>query len=290
MSSETPPTEVATKPEPPPDSPLALRRRRAERRAGQVMLGVAAVGVLVAVVGTIVGWVLLGRLDRASRESLEVSIESLDSIDDTIDLADTVLTSTTETLGAVEESLGTVADSFDTTDAVLDDVAELAAVTGPALTDATATIDDLAAIGGSIDTVLDGLGRIPLAPDYDPDAGFGDTLARLSEDLGPVAGALTDLSESLGDSTTTVDRLQTDIRMLADRSATVTADLDRTETLLGQYRSNVADARLLAERTRDDLDNDLRWMRILLVIAGANFAVGQIVPYTIGRDRLRAMS
>lgn len=289
MSSETSPAEAVTKAEPPPDSPLALRRRRAERRAGQMMLGVAAVGVLVAVVGTIVGWVLLGRLDRTSRESLEVSIESLDSIDDTIDLADTVLTSTVETLDAVEQSLGTVADSFDTTDAVLDDVAELAAVTGPALTDATATIDDLAAIGGSIDTVLDGLGRIPLAPGYDPDAGFGDTLARLSDDLGPVGVALTDLSESLGESTTTVDRLQSDIRMLADRAAAVTADLDRTETLLNQYRSNVADARLLAERTRDDLDNDIRWMRILLVIAGANFAVGQIVPYTIGRDRLRTM-
>lgn len=286
MSGETLPSEDTDQDDPPP----ALRRRRAERRAGRIMLGVAAIGVVVAIAGTLVGWVLLGRLDETSRESLEVSIESLDSIDDTIDLADTVLSSTTETLDAVEQSLGTVADSFDTTDAVLDDVAELAGLAGPALGDATTTIDDLAGIGVSIDAVLGDLGRIPLAPDYDPEAGFGETLGTLSDDLAPVAAALTDLSVSLDDSTATADLLQGDIRMLADRAATVTADLDRTETLLGQYRANVADARRLAERTRDDLDNDLRWMRVLLIIAGANFAVGQIVPYTIGRDRLRTSS
>ena len=52
------------------------------------MIGLGALRVVVAVFGTVVGWIFVGQIAAASDDSLEVTVQTLDAVDDTIDLAE----------------------------------------------------------------------------------------------------------------------------------------------------------------------------------------------------------
>ena len=89
---------------------VALDSVDTQRRAGRVMLGVAAVGVFVALVGGVLGWQFVGRLDSTGGETLEVTVETLDTLSDTIDLADGVLGATVAALDSVGVTLEALDD------------------------------------------------------------------------------------------------------------------------------------------------------------------------------------
>jgi predicted PurR-regulated permease PerM len=133
---------------------LAVDSAPAQRRAGRVMVGVAVVGVAVALIGAIVGWQLVGQIDSTTTDTLDVSVESLDSLADTIELADGVLTSTTESLDAVASTLTTVSESFGSATDVLTEFSTFAETAGPALEDTTGILRQLEDVGTTVDEAL----------------------------------------------------------------------------------------------------------------------------------------
>lgn len=250
------------------------------------MVAVAVVGVVVSVVGGVLGWHLVGQLDRTTRETLDVTLESLESLADTIDVAGDVLGSTTHTLTAAGATLDTVITSFEAADAVVGEVAALAATAAPALSEAVAVLRRLETIGTSIDEMLAALSSLPLAPDYSPDQPFGPAVGDLADTLEPVAVDFTDASTELATLAGELDGLRESIGELDAAVTAVGAGLAGTDELLGEYRAQIDEARHLAERTRADLGGDTTWMRLLIVAGAVNFMVGQIVPLWFGHELL----
>lgn len=270
---------------------VALDSADAQRRAGRVMVGVAMVGVIVAVIGGVVGWQFVGRLDSTGGETLDVTVETLDTLSDTIDLADGVLGSTVAALEAVGATLDALVDSFDSADAVITEVGSLAGTAAPALADATATLRDLEGIGATIDAMLEDLSDLPLAPNYDPAAGLGESIGSLADTLEPLSEEFATTSSEVATFSEDLTVLRGTIEALDTTIGEVNSQLAGTDSVIDDYRLRVAEARDLADETAAGIDGDTRWMRILLVLGAANFAVGQIVPWWIGRellDRARA--
>jgi ABC-type transporter Mla subunit MlaD len=147
-------------------------------------------------------------------------------------------------------------------------------------------VRSLERVGEDIDGVLDALSNIPFGPDYDPTAGLGETFAAVADALDPLPAQLDTTARSLTDFTDSAGELQAELDQLTASVNMVSADLADSDTLVGQYRTSVDDARLLAATTRSDLADNIRFMRVLIVIAGITFAVGQIVPLWNGRSLL----
>jgi len=279
---------------PPVESPAAARLRlrdrwrsiEAQRRAGRTMVAVGLVGAIVAIAGTISGWLFVGELGAATDDSLEVTIETLDAVDDTIDLAADVLASTTDAVEAVADTLDTVSGAFDTGTAAIDDIAGLADTIGPTIEDAASAVRTLETVGGDIDTVLAALSNIPFGPDYDPSAGLGETFGSVADALGTLPDQLSGTATSLTDFTDSAGELQAQLADLAASVQSVSDDLSASDELVDQYRTSVDEARTLATDTRDDLANNVRIMRIFIVLGGITFAVSQIVPLWMGRSLL----
>jgi methyl-accepting chemotaxis protein len=250
------------------------------------MIGVAVAGALIAVFGTIVGWVFVGQVATASDDTLEVTLQSLDAIDDTIDLADEVLASSADAIATLAATLTTVSGSFDAGTQAIEDIAGLATTIGPSLEDAARTVRTLENIGGDIDSVLAALSNLPLAPDYDPDAGLGATFGQLADTLDTLPGQLESTASSLTDFTGSADEVQQQLDDLAASVGSISSDLGDTDALIDQYRASVADARTLALSANDDLDTGVVLVRLLLVVAGITLLVGQIVPLWLGRSLL----
>jgi methyl-accepting chemotaxis protein len=250
------------------------------------MVGVGVAGMLIAVSGTIVGWIFVGQLATASDDTLEVTLQSLDAVDDTIDLADEVLGSSVDAVDALAGSLAAVSASFDAGTQAIEDVAGLATTIGPSLEDAARTVRALERIGGDIDSVLNALSNLPLAPDYDPDAGLGDTFGQLADTLEILPDQLESTATSLTDFTGSADELQQQLDDLTASVVSISEDLGDTDALVEQYRASVTDARALALSANDDLDTGVVLMRILLVAGGITLLFGQVVPLWLGRSLL----
>lgn len=265
---------------------LAVDSAPAQRRAGRVMVGVAIVGVVVALVGAIVGWQLVGQIDSTTRDTLDVSVESLDSLADTIELADGVLTSTTESLDAVVSTLTSVAASFDSATAVLTEFSTFAETAGPALQDTTETLRELEDVAATVDQALAAVSNLPIGLDYDPEAGLGETIGSLADTLEPLSAQFTSTADEIARLNEDIETLRTDLEALNVTVTEVNEELADTDVLIEEYRINIARARALAVATRDDVRGDAGWMRLLIVLASVNFAIGQIVPLWFGRELL----
>jgi methyl-accepting chemotaxis protein len=269
---------------------MSLRSRwrspTATRRAGTLMIALGVVGALVAMFGTVVGWIFVGQLANASDDSLAVTIQTLDAVDDTIDLADDVLVSTADGITALAGTLTAVSASFDSGTQAIDDIAGLAGTIGPSLENASGTVRTLEKIGGDIDTLLTALSSLPIGPDYNPQAGLGETLGTLADTLDELPGQLEDTATSLTGFTDSAVELQQQLDDLAGSVQSISDDLADTGSIVDQYRKSVADARALALETNSDLSTGVILMRILLVVGGITLLLGQIVPLWLGRSLL----
>ena len=250
------------------------------------MIGLGVVGVVVAVFGTVVGWVFVGQIATASDDSLEVTVQTLDAVDDTIDLAEVVLVSTVDAVDALAGTVIALSASFESGTDAIDDIAALADTLGPSLTDAGETVRTLERVGGQVDSVLDAVSSLPVVPSYDSENGLGATFGRLADTLGELPGQLEATSASLTDFTDNAGGLQAELDRFADAIGTIATDLGDTDILVEQYRTSVADARALALDTKNNLDLSVTLMRMLLVVGGITLLLGQVVPLWLGRSLL----
>lgn len=271
---------------------LAERRRRIlrtahlRRRAGKIMVVIAAVGVGTAMAGMAVGWLVISDVNDATHDSLDVTIQSLDSLDDTLGLAEEVIGSTTASLTAVEANLDALDASFADGATVTGDASDLTGAAGPALGESVATLRQMETLGGQIDSLLATVATLPLAPDYNPDAGLEATFGQLADDLEPLPDQFATTSDSLARFESSITTLQTEVAALADSVRAVNDGLDGSEALLGSYRAAVEEARQVAEDSRRDLTRDENLLRLIIVIAGLNFAASQLVPLWVGWELL----
>ena len=258
-----------------------------DRRAGQVMYGVAVAGVVVALVGAVVGWSLVGRLDAAAGDTLGLTVETLATFEDTIVVADEVVGSTVAALGAVEVTLAELVATTEATQPLIESLAQLGSDVAPNLESATATLRSLEDLGGTIDVALSALGALPIAPSYNPDATLSQQFGRLADDIEPVAATLRDVSDEIGATAGQTAALQERIADLEVAVGAVRNDLAASDILLSGYSETAQEARSLAERTERGLSVDVAAARLLVVLAAIVFGVGQIVPYWYGRELLQ---
>lgn len=250
------------------------------------MIALGVVGAMVAVFGTVVGWVFVGQLATASDDSLDITIQTLDAVDDTIDLADEVLVSTADAVGALAGTLTAVSTSFSSGTQAITEIARLAETIGPSLEDASTTVRNLEALGGTIDSVLRALSSLPIGPDYEPASDLEETLGQLADTLEELPDQLAGTSESLTDFTDSAGGIQEQLDEFALSVESISTDLGDTGVLVDQYRARVADARALAVDTNDDLDTGVTLVRILLLAGGITLLLGQVVPLWLGRSLL----
>lgn len=268
------------------ERPTLERIRRPENRlrAGRFMQILAYASVAIAIAGAAVAWRLVGQADDTVAESLELTASTLVTLEQTVTLADEVIGTVDDALLAAERSLRAVVTTSAEATEVITTVDALIATAGPSIRDAETTLRDLAVVGGTIDDVLEQLDDLPFGPDYDAGRGLGTQLDLLADDLAPVAASFEDTSDSLGGFVTAGDELVIEVVRLADAVGAVNDDLRDSEVLFDAYQAQTRQAQVLAARASADLDSDITAMRALIILGGLLLALGQLVPWWVGRE------
>lgn len=250
------------------------------------MVGAGVVGLVGSLLATVLGFVLLGRVERSLRESLSVTEEAVAAFEDTLVLADqlvtdvgTALGSTRDTLAAVQASLGPSADALQQSAAVLE-------VLPGRLGQVDAGLDRLVGPAQALDQALGNLDRLGLGLSYDPTNGLSAQIAALSTALDGLPTDVADISEDLGNVALAAQDLETALEQLLADVDTINDRLGASESLVEEYQETAGEAALLATNARRDLSRDIGLMRVLVVFVGLAVAAGQAVPLWTGSELL----
>jgi archaellum component FlaC len=254
--------------------------------AGRIMVTIAAVGVLVGISATIVGWRLVGHLYEGVDDSLAVATQSLGSVDDSITVIESIVTDVRQGVSTLDRTVADVVAVTETSSTALDDLATQA----PALAVGVESLRDGIAgageAGATIDQALESLDDLPGVPNYAPDEPLGETISGLTDDLDALATTLRSLDRNVSDVDTSVEPLVKDLQRAREDLAELNRSLGSSGLLLEQYRQSADAATAISVRTRDNLADDVRATRLLIVLGGLVFTVGQIVPFWLGRTIL----
>jgi methyl-accepting chemotaxis protein len=250
------------------------------------MVTIAAIGVVVGLASTVVGWRLTGHLFDGVDDSLNVATQSLDSVDRSITVIETIVDDVREGVTTLDRSLDDVVNATETTVDAVDELSTQA----PRLADAVASLrDGVAGVGDAgttIDETLEAIDDLPGVPNYSPSQSVGDSVASLVDDLDAIAATLRSFDQGVRDVDESVAPLLDDMRQARADLAQLDTSLASSSTLLEEYRQSAISASDIAVRTRKNLRDDVRATRLLIVLGGILFTVGQIVPYWLGRTVL----
>jgi methyl-accepting chemotaxis protein len=270
------------------DRLIRVRRAVLNRRSlGRAIMVAAVVAAVTCLVGIVVAWLLVGDLAHTTKASLVLAGDTLETVDDTLDVADSVIQSVDGGVETVQQSLTTMATAVENGAATLEVVADLTANLGPNLEQIDRGLGGLQSTVDVVDGVLQQLSDLPFGPDYDPDTGLAASVQEVREDLQPItedlanaSGPLGELAASSDDALDRLDDLATDLDSIAE-------SLSESRNLIERYRESTAQAAVLAAGTVDDLNRDVWLSRVLILILGVTIAVGQIAPFSIGRELAR---
>ena len=259
-----------------------------KRSAGRIMVVIAYVGVVSALVGAVVGWQFLGALSDANKQGLVLAEETLSAVDTSLVVAEDVVEAVDDALAALSSTILAVGDGIDATTAVASSTAQLATTLPDTIDRIDSGLASVESIAGTIDTTLTALSRIPLAPDYDPDVTLGDAVSDLRVVIGPLADDIRAATDDLDTFSASSGDLNAELVDLAASVDEVRTAVSGSSAVITQAQASSDAAHELAQSTLSEIGNQLALSRLLLVIIAIAIAVGQIVPYWVGRELLEA--
>jgi methyl-accepting chemotaxis protein len=251
--------------------------------AGRVLLGVGAVGAVVTLIAIVVGVRFLTQLDRSLEASLVVTARAVDTLTSSVELAGETVDAVEGTLRRTERTTRDLVTGLEDAGAVLDATADLTeqeiATSLEAVEDAMPALVQAAAV---IDRTLSALSVIPFGPDYDPAEPFDDSLRAVQRELSGVPEALREQSELIRASRRSMDEVSAGTSAIADDLGELHRSLGSAADVLEEYAATAVEARDLVDESQADLGAQLDVARVLVVVLGVTFALGQAVPAGAG--------
>lgn len=259
-----------------------MQRSRSSRTAGRWMVGIGILGIVVALVGGIVGWQLVDRMNNVAATSLIVTDDALETIQDTVALADA-------TVDALDSGVVTLTQAVGGAEASLDGIASV--LDESLITLGTEVPASIGAIRAAFPSVIstaellnDTLGALAfLGIDFRPETPFAESLGRIDDSLARLAADLEEQAPGLA-------AIATDFRTFGDDTAALASDLQVLSDQIGaatllfdDYASTLDDADELVTQAQADIEGQRTALRLLVVLVSLAVALGQFAPIYIGR-------
>lgn len=251
--------------------------------AGRALIAIGALGVSVTLVASVVGVRFLTQLDRSLEASLAVTSRAVDTLTSSVELAGETVGALEDTLRETERTTRDLVSGLEDAGEVLDATAELTeqelAASLDAVEDALPALVQVAAV---IDRTLSALSVVPFGPDYDPAEPFDDSLRAVQRELAGVPEALREQAELIRDSRRSLDQVHSGTTAIADDLGQLHVTLGSAADVLGEYAATAVEARDLVSENQAELGAQLDVARVLTVVLGVTFALGQAVPAGAG--------
>jgi hypothetical protein len=265
--------------------------RLSRRTAGRSMVAIGCLGIVMSIAAIVVGHGLIDQVEGSVDDSLVLTSEALGSVSDSIELTTTIVDTIQDGVVNVSSTLGSIEESLDQTTLVLQNSTDFIGGSLPeALESVGEVLTTVETVASSVDGALRALARAPFGPDYDPEQPFDETIADLSTAIEPLPADLRALAADFEGLEGSSADIAADLGALATSVDDLDTQLSEVSVLLDRYATTAKEAEVLAARSRLDLQSSANEAKVLLIVLGIVFALGQLVPIWLGLTLLNESS
>jgi len=262
-------------------------RTPSRRTVGKFMVAIGIISIVVSLVGVIVGQRVIGQVENSVDDSLVLTNQALEVVVDSIQTTSTIVTTVRSGVSNISATLDTLNTSIGDTTTAIEGSTDFLGTSLPQALDAVSNVlPTIESVAHSVDSALRVISQAPFGPDYNPAKPFDQAIGDLNTALDPLPDQLRTLAgqfDGLTDSSTKI----------SDQLTTLSSDVERLDrqladvaTLVDRYATTAATAQVVTEQSRNNLESSARVARVVLVLLGLVFALGQVVPIWIGKELL----
>ena len=262
-------------------------RTPSRRTVGKFMVAVGIISIVVSLVGVIVGQRVIGQVENSVDDSLVLTNQALEVVVDSIQTTSTIVTTVRSGVSSISATLDTLNTSIGDTTTAIEGSTDFLGTSLPQALDAVSNVlPTIESVARSVDSALRVISQAPFGPDYNPAKPFDQAIGDLNTALDPLPDQLRTLAGQF-------DGLTDSSKKISDQLTTLSSDVERLDrqladvaTLVDRYATTAATAQVVTEQSRNNLESSARVARVVLVLLGLVFALGQVVPIWIGKELL----
>lgn len=251
--------------------------------AGRLMVGIAVLGLVVGVTGTVIASQVARDLDDGVGQSLELTAAVLETVDGSFVVAEDALGILIEGVAEAETAVRALSRSMAEGQDALTAATDLTGgEVADALENVERTLPAIQAAADTIDTTLAALSALPFGPSYDAERSLGASIGALREDLRGLPEELREQAAQVERTTSELTAATAGAAATADSLAALDDRLVAASELVGQYALRTGEARALVDAQRDALRTSASRAQVMVVAFGVMFVLLQFVPLYLG--------
>lgn len=256
--------------------------------AGGILVGVGSLGVVVAIVASVVGWQVLGGLQRPLEGTADLTGQTVEALRSSLELTEDAVVILERGLQQTESTTRDLATAFSEAEAVAGATADISEEHVAESLDAVDRVmPTLVEVAGVMDRTLRALSAVPLAPDYRPSQPFDESLRSLQQEVRGLSGDLRDQAALLREGQASLANVREGTAAIADDMQELHTTLDRARGVVREYSATAARAATVVGEGQTGLDRQLTLARMLVVVLGVTLLAAQTVPLGLGWLLLR---
>jgi len=256
---------------------------QSRRALGTTLVAVGVVSVLLSVVALVVGQQLVGRFKKNVDDSLALTQQALDAVQDSIATTGSIVETVRTGVDDVSASVASVKSTVDQTSTVISNSNAFLGTSLPQTLDAINNVlPTIELAAGSIDDALRFASKAPFGPNYNPAKPFDEAVGQLADALAPLPDQLRSFAGDFAGLSPASTALAGSLTTLSTDLGTLGTQLDQVSQLVDRYASTAAAARIIADRSRDELGTTATMARLLLAVVTVLFGLSQILPIWFG--------
>ena len=249
---------------------------------GPSIVRIGFVGLAVAIVITIVAWLITEDLFHRFGDSLEVTGDALLTVGLTLDVADDALETLNLALDTTATATAHAATSSETVAAAVSRTVVIVGDELPASIEAIrAAMPGLIEASNVIDNTLSGLSLIGVP--YNPAVPLDEAFANLDRQLAPLPDGLRENAAVIADLVPEAEGFHEQTAILTTQVEVMQASVDEARAFIDQYRSQAQRFDSVVRETSAGLDRSALLVRLLVVGAGALAVLAMTGLIVVGR-------
>ena len=234
-----------------------------------------------ALVGMLIGWMLVSGAGDALTDSVDSARRALVAVDDTTRVVDDTFDAVADSLRGVQVTMSDTSLTLTQASAVTRNLGTVVTVDVPESVDAVrATLPGLIRTAGVVDSTMRGLSFFGV--DYDPEL-------PLDESIETIDARLAEIPMVLRAQQGTLDSVAADLRTfssatleIADDLATIRLQLAEASDVLGSYESLVADGSAVLDDLESRVGSSFSALRLVVLLVGLGLLVTQVATVAAG--------
>lgn len=273
----------------------------AARLIGILLLGIGLIGVVLSVVGAVVGWQVMDRIELGLERNLGPVADSLETVRETLLLTKATLRDVNQGLKTAEATTLEASRTISQTGPLLEQISQITSQEVPNNIDTIqTTLADVAQVAQTVDRTLTALNdltiqepalglqfNLDLGVEYEPAQPLDESINDVGTGLEELADQFRNLEGDLEVTGQNIETIGQDVAAIGAELQVTNSHLAEFTPLLDRYLDHADQLSQSVEQMQANLQGQLSAVKLGLMVIMVWIGLAQVVPLYLGWELVR---